>query len=335
MEYRTLGKSDMRVSVISQGSWAIGGPWAHGWGEVDDQESIRTIRKSIDAGINFIDSANVYGLGHAEEIIGKAIQGKRDKVFLATKFGAIPNANAPGGFNWDGSPEHMARECEKSLKRLKTDRLDMLQVHWPIAETPIADTMEGFRRLIQQGKLRYAGVCNFSKVQLEEALKYGNLVSLQLRYNLLERDMEEEVIPFCFANGIGVQVYGPLAHGLLAGEFKHGDKLKAEDWRSRYTLYEPATFEKIMGVLDKLLPIAKSHNHTLADLAINWILNRRGVTTALIGMMHPWQVDENLRSIDFTLSQKDLAEIDRTIKEADIGLRILAPEAYMEKTKQK
>jgi aryl-alcohol dehydrogenase-like predicted oxidoreductase len=335
MEYRTLGTSDMKVSVISQGSWAIGGPWAHGWGEVDDQESIRTIRKSIDAGINFIDSANVYGLGHAEEIIGEAIEGKRDKVFLATKFGAIPNPDAPGGFTWNGSPAYMAQECEKSLKRLKTDHLDLLQVHWPIAETPIADTMEGFQRLIQQGKLRHAGVCNFSKAQLVEALKYGKLISLQLRYNLLERDMEEEVIPFCIANGIGVQVYGPLAHGLLAGEFKPGDKLKAEDWRSRYTLYEPAIFEKIMGVLAKLLPIAKSHNRTLADLAINWILNRKGVTTALIGMIHPWQVDSNLKSVDFKLVQKDLEEIDRAITEADIGLRILSQEAYMDKSKQK
>ena len=215
MDYKTLGNSDMKVSSLAQGSWAIGGQWAHGWGEVDDQESIRTIRKSIDEGINFIDSANVYGLGHAEEIIGEAIKGNREKVFLATKSGAIPNPDAPGGFSWDRSPAYMALECEKSLKRLKTDHLDLLQVHWPIAETPIANTMEGFHRLIKQGKLRYAGVCNFSKAQLEEALKYGKLVSLQLRYNLLERDMEEEVIPFCIANGIGVQVYGPLAHGLL------------------------------------------------------------------------------------------------------------------------
>lgn len=333
MEFRTLGSSDMKVSVISQGSWAIGGPWAHGWGEVDDQESLRTIRKSIDTGINFIDTANVYGLGHAEEIIGEAIQGKRDKVFLATKFGAI--VDAAGNITWDGSPAHMAKECEKSLKRMKTDRLDLLQVHWPIAGTPIAETMEGFNRLIQQGKLRYAGVCNFNKTQMEEALRYGKLVSLQLRYNLLERDMEEDVIPFCIANGIGIQVYGPLAHGLLAGEFKLGDKLKADDWRSRYTLFQPATFEKIMGVLEGLLPIGKSHNRNLADLAINWVLNRRGVSTALVGMTHPWQVDENLKAVDFKLSEQDLAEIERVIRGADLGLRMLSTEEYMEKTRKK
>ena len=146
--------------------------------------------------------------------------------------------------------------------------------------------------------------------------------------------MEVDVIPFCIERGLGVQVYGPLAHGLLAGEFKRGDKLKDEDWRSRYTLYEPERFEKIMGVLDKLLPIAKGHGRSLADLAINWILGRKGVTTALIGMMHPWQVDENLKAVDFKLSEKDLADIEKAIEEADLGLKILSPEEYMDKTKK-
>lgn len=332
MEFRKMGNSDMKVSVISQGSWAIGGKWAHGWGEVDDKESIRTIQKSIDAGINFIDSANVYGLGHAEEIIGEAIKGRRDKVFLATKFAAI--VDEEGNITWDASPEHMAQECEKSLKRFNTDYLDLLQIHWPLAETPLSETMDGFKRLIKAGKLRYAGVCNFSKAQMEEALKYGELISHQLRYNLLERDVEADIIPFCIQKGIGVQVYGPLAHGLLAGEFKRGDKLKEEDWRSRYTLYEPDKFEKIMGILDKLLPIAKGYGRTLADLAVNWILSRKGVTTALIGMMHPWQVDENLKAVDFKLSEKDLADIEKAIREADLGLKTLSPEEYMEQTKQ-
>jgi aryl-alcohol dehydrogenase-like predicted oxidoreductase len=333
MEFRRLGASDMNVSLMSQGSWAIGGPWAHGWGEVDDKESIRTIRKSIDAGINFIDTANVYGLGHAEEVIGEAIEGRRDTVYLATKFGAV--VDAAGTITWNGSPAHMAQECEKSLKRMKTDRLDLLQVHWPIAGTPIAETMEGFDRLIRQGKVRYAGVCNFNKAQLEEALKCGKVVSIQLRYNLLERDMEEEVIPYCIANGIGVQVYGPLAHGLLAGEFKRGDTLKPEDWRSRYTLFETSTFEKIMCVLDSLRPVAESLDRSLADLAINWVLNRRGVTTALCGMTHAWQVDENLKAIDFKLGERDLAEIDRVIRGADLGLRMLSTEEYMERTKSR
>ena len=330
MEYRKFPNSDLKVSVLAQGTWAIGGPWAHGWGEVDDQESIYTIRHSIDSGINFIDTANVYGLGHAEEIIGKAIKGKRDKVILATKFAAIVAPD--GSFTWDATPKHMAEECEKSLRRMKTDYLDILAIHWPMADTPIAETMGGFQQLIDQGKIRYAGVCNFSKAQLEEALKYGKLVSHQLRYNMLERDNETDAIPFCVENGIGIQVYGALAHGLLAGEFKRGDILKPEDWRSRYTLFEKPIFDKVMGILEKLEPIATNHQCKLADLVLNWILGRQGVTTALVGMRHPQHVDENLKAINWSLSEAELKEIDKIIEKADLGLKILPPDEYMEKT---
>jgi len=242
MEYRTLGKSDLRVSVIAQGTWAIGGPWAHGWGPVDDQASIATIQHALDLGINFIDTANVYGLGHAEQIIAQAVKGRRDKVIIATKVGAV--VDEVGNISWDSSSKALFAEVENSLRRLRTDYIDLYQIHWPDAATPLADTMYGFSRLIEQGKIRYAGVCNFTKPQLEEAIQYGTLVSNQVRYNMLERDNEQDVIPFCIRNGIGIQAYGPLAHGLLAGEFKHGDKLRTDDWRSRYTLYEPGTYEK-------------------------------------------------------------------------------------------
>jgi len=330
MEFRTFPNTDLKVSVLAQGTWAIGGPWAHGWGEVNDQDSIRTIRHAIDAGINFIDTANVYGLGHAEEIIGEAIQGQRDKVVIATKFAAIVSPN--GDIAWDATPKHVAEECEKSLKRMKTDYLDILAIHWPLADTPMEETMGGFQQLIDQGKIRYAGVCNFTKANLEEALKYGKLVSHQLRYNMLERDNEADVIPYCIENGIGLQVYGPLAHGLLAGEFKKGDILKPEDWRSRYTLFEKAIFDKIMGLLEKLQPIAVAHQCKLADLALAWILSRPGVTTALVGMMQPWQVDENIKSIELKLNSAEFKEMEKLIEEADLGLRILNPDEYMDKT---
>ena len=330
MEFRTFPNTDLKVSVLAQGTWAIGGPWAHGWGEVNDQDSIRTIRHAIDAGINFIDTANVYGLGHAEEIIGEAIQGQRDKVVIATKFAAIVSPN--GDIAWDATPKHMAEECEKSLKRMQTDYLDILAIHWPLADTPMEETMGGFQQLIDQGKIRYAGVCNFTKANLEEALKYGKLVSHQLRYNMLERDNEAEVIPYCIEKGIGLQVYGPLAHGLLAGEFKKGDILKPEDWRSRYTLFEKPIFDKIMGLLEKLQPIAVAHQCKLADLALAWILSRPGVTTALVGMMQPWQVDENIKSIELKLNSAEFKEMEKLIEEADLGLRILNPDEYMDKT---
>ena len=330
MEFRTYPNTDLKVSVIGQGSWAIGGKWAHGWGEVDDQESIKTIRHAIDSGINFIDTANVYGLGHAEKIIGEAIEGKRDRVVLATKFAAIILEN--GEIEWNASYDHMKQECEKSLRNMKTDYIDILAIHWPLAETPLEETMEGFQKLIEQGKIRYAGVCNFTKGQMEEALKYGSLLSHQLRYNMLERDNEAEVIPYCIEKGIGIQAYGPLAHGLLAGEFKRGDVLKEEDWRSRYTLFEKPVFDKVMGILEKLHPIADGHDCKLADLALNWVMAKPGVTTALVGMMHPWQVDENLKALKFKLSDAEMAEIDKIIEEADLGIKILPPDEYMDKT---
>jgi len=330
MEYRTFPNSDLKVSVLAQGTWAIGGPWAHGWGEVDDSESLKTIRHSIDSGINFIDTANVYGLGHAEEIIGKAIEGRRDKVVIATKFAAI--VDAEGNIKWDATPKHMAEECEKSLRRMNTDYLDILAIHWPLAETPISETMEGFQKLIDQGKIRYAGVCNFSKQNLEDATQFGKLVSHQLRYNMLERDNEKDVIPYCIEKGIGLQVYGPLAHGLLAGEFKRGDVLKPEDWRSRYTLYEKPIFDKIMDVLDQFREIAAGYHCSLADLVLKWTLSRPGVTTVLVGMTHPWQVDENLKSIELTLGEDVYNQMDAIIKKANLGLRILNPDEYMDKT---
>jgi aryl-alcohol dehydrogenase-like predicted oxidoreductase len=332
MEFRTLGHSELRVSVIAHGTWAIGGPWAHGWGEVDDQESIASIRRSLDLGINLIDTANVYGLGHAEKIVAKAVGGRRDQVVIATKVGA--KVDADGNISWDSTPEHLYEEVENSLRRLETDYIDVYQIHWPDAETPLADTMGAFNRLIEQGKIRYAGVCNFTKAQLEEAVRYAPIVSNQIRYNMLERDNEADVLPFCIQNGIGVMAYGPLAHGLLGGEFQHGDKLQADDWRSRYTLFDPPVFEKIMGIVDKLAPIAESHRRTLAHLAINWVLSRPGISTALIGMRQAGHVDENVRSTGWHLSPEDLEQIDRAIMEADLGLRILPPDEYLEQTKQ-
>jgi aryl-alcohol dehydrogenase-like predicted oxidoreductase len=331
MEYRVFGKSDLKVSVIAHGTWAIGGSWAHGWGAVDDDESIRSIQRSLDMGINLIDTANVYGLGHSEEIVAKAVKGQRDKAVIATKVGA--RVDAEGGITWDSSPKHLFEEVENSLRRLNTDYIDIYQIHWPDADTPLADTMGAFNRLIEQGKIRYAGVCNFTKDQLEESIKYAPLVSNQIRYNMLERDNEVDVIPFCIQNGIGIMAYGPLAHGLLGGEFQRGDKLQDDDWRSRYTLFEAPVFEKIMGIVDKLGPIAKSYDRTLAHLAINWTLSRNGITTALIGMRQADHVDENAQAAGWNLSAKDMEKIDSAIIAADLGLRILPPDEYLEKTK--
>lgn len=333
MKYRKLGTSDLEVSVMAEGTWAIGGPWAHGWGPVDDQESIKAIRRALDEGINIIDTANVYGLGHAEEIIAEAVGDRRHEVIIATKVGAT--LDEKGDVMWNSTPEHIFQEVEGSLRRLKTDYIDIYQVHWPDATTPLADTMGAFNRLIEQGKIRYVGVCNFSKEQLEEGLKYGPIVSQQFRYNVLERDIEDEILPFCQERGLGLFAYGPLGHGLLAGEFKRGDVLSADDWRSRYTLFQPETYEKIMGIVDQLRPIAERHDRSLAQLAINWVIGQAGMTCALVGMLHDWQVHENIRATDWELTADERVEIDRIVEEADLGLRILPSDEYLEETKKK
>ena len=227
----------------------------------------------------------------------------------------------------------MIQECEKSLQRMNTDYIDILAIHWPLATTPIEETMEGFDQLIKKGKIRFAGICNFSKPQMEELLQFGSIISHQLRYNLLERDNENEIIPYCLEKNIGIQAYSPLAHGLLAGEFGYGDSLKKDDWRSRYTLFEKSKFDKIMDLLEKLKVIAYDHNCTLSNLALNWILNQRGVTTAIVGMRHPQHVNENIKAVDCKFDESDFKEINVCIQESDLGLTILSPEEYMDKTK--
>lgn len=332
MERRKLGKSDLDVSVIAMGTWAIGGPWAHGWGKVDDAESIRSIQKAIDSGINFIDTANVYGLGHSEEVIAQAIKGRRDEVVIATKVGATLDAS--GDVMWNSTPKHIFQEVEGSLKRLNTDTIDLYQIHWPDSSTPLAETMGAFNKLVEQGKIRYIGVSNFTKAQLEEGIKYAPIVSHQIRYNMLERDAEADILPFCIEHGIGTMVYGPLGHGLLAGEFKRGDKLTDDDWRSRYTLFEPDIYEKVMGIVDGLRPIAQRYQRSLANLTINWTLGRPGITTTLVGMRKSRHVEDNLKAVDFILSGSDITDIDKIIEQADLGIKILPPDEYLDQVKK-
>lgn len=331
MQYRTLGASDLEVSVLAMGTWAMGGPWAHGWGPVDDGESIRSIQRALDVGINLIDTANVYGLGHAEEIIGQAVKGQRHKAIIATKVGAVVDVD--GGITWDSTPEALFKEVENSLRRLDTDYIDLYQIHWPDAGCPLDETMGAFERLVEQGKIRYAGVCNFSLEQLQDCIPDGPVISHQIRYNILERDNEAGVIPFCIQNGIGILSYGPLAHGLLAGEFNAGDQLDPDDWRSRYTLFDQPVFDKVLAAVDRMKPMAEGEGRSLADLALNWTLGRPGVTSLLVGMRQARHVDQNLGALGWELSAEDLAEIDAIVEAADLGIRILDPDEYLEKVK--
>ena len=209
MEYKKLGSSDLQVSVLGYGAWGIGG--APFWSTEGDNASIKSVRKAYDLGINFFDTAPVYGFGHSEKLVGKALKPVRDKVILATKCGLVWEKEALGSIKKVASKESILREVEQSLQRLDTDRIDLLQVHWPDVKTPQAETVEALLQLQAQGKIRYLGVSNYSVEQMKEFLSAGGLVSLQPEYSLLQRSIEKEAVPFCMKNDMGIIAYSPLA----------------------------------------------------------------------------------------------------------------------------
>ncbi len=315
MEKRALGQSGLEVTVIGLGCWVMGG-WM--WGGAEDQESIATVRTAIDNGINFIDTAPIYGKGRSEEIVGKAIAGIRDQVILATKCGLVwpPRTGRTYFTDEDGDaicrnlePESIIRECETSLQRLQTDVIDVYQCHWPDAGVPIEDTMSALLKLKDQGKIRAIGVSNFSVEQMAECLKYGPLHSDQPQYNMLERSIETDILPFCRENDIGIIAYSPLGRGILTGKVTMDRVFDENDHRNRLKWYQPENRKLVLDFLDKLRPMAEGHGATLAQLAANWVISQPGVTTAICGARRPEQVKENLRAAEFQLTPDEQATI--------------------------
>jgi len=315
LEKRALGQSGLEVTVIGLGCWVMGG-WM--WGGAEDQESIATVRTAIDNGINFIDTAPIYGKGRSEEIVGKAIAGIRDQVILATKCGLVwpPRTGRTYFTDEDGDaicrnlePESIIRECETSLQRLQTDVIDVYQCHWPDAGVPIEDTMSALLKLKDQGKIRAIGVSNFSVEQMAECLKYGPLHSDQPQYNMLERSIETDILPFCRENDIGIIAYSPLGRGILTGKVTMDRVFDENDHRNRLKWYQPENRKLVLDFLDKLRPMAEGHGATLAQLAANWVISQPGVTTAICGARRPEQVKENLRAAEFQLTPDEQATI--------------------------
>jgi methylglyoxal reductase len=315
LEKRALDQSGLEVTVIGLGCWVMGG-WM--WGGAEDQESIATVRTAIDNGINFIDTAPIYGKGRSEEIVGKAIAGIRDQVILATKCGLVwpPRTGRTYFTDEDGDaicrnlePESIIRECEASLQRLQTDVIDVYQCHWPDAGVPIEDTMSALLKLKDQGKIRAIGVSNFSVEQMAECLKYGPLHSDQPQYNMLERSIETDILPFCRENDIGIIAYSPLGRGILTGKVTMDRVFDENDHRNRLKWYQPENRKLVLDFLDKLRPMAEGHGATLAQLAANWVISQPGVTTAICGARRPEQVKENLRAAEFQLTPDEQATI--------------------------
>ncbi len=307
MEYRMLGDSDLNVSVIGFGAWGIGGSPV--WSNEGDAASVRAIMKSYDLGINFFDTAPVYGFGHSEELLGQTLKPFRDKVVYATKCGLRWEKKSLGSITKNATQKSILEEVDQSLKRLDTDYIDLYQVHWPDIETSQEETMEALLKIQEQGKVRVIGVSNYSVEQMKSIMKSGKIESLQPDYSLLNRSIEKGVVSYCKENKIGIIAYSPLASGLLTG--KYDKNAKFSDWRGKGIIgcFSGSRFEKNMDKVARLKAMGKSIGKTCGQMAINWIVSQSYLTTALLGVKNERQMEENIEALDWKLDPKQQEEI--------------------------
>jgi aryl-alcohol dehydrogenase-like predicted oxidoreductase len=326
MEYRKLGNTDLQLSTITYGAFAIGGNM---WGGNEEQESIKAVQASIDHGVTTIDTAPFYGFGLSEELIGKAVAGyDRSKIQLLSKFGLVwdQSNQGKGEFFFDAADDNgnklpvykyaaknsIIREVETSLKRLGTDYIDLLQIHWPDATTPIVETMETLELLIKQGKIRAAGVSNYSLQQMQTAQQNIQLASNQVPYSMLNRAIEQDVVPYAIENHIGIIAYSPLERGLLTGKYKPDFKLSDDDHRNGY--FNQFSIGKVNLFLEAIRPLAKEKGASLSQLVLRWTTLQPGITVVLAGARNATQAIDNAKAVDFTLSADELAFVNDTFK---------------------
>lgn len=327
MEYRKIGNSDLELSVITFGAWAAGG-WM--WGSTDRNDAIEAIKASYDLGVTSIDTAPIYGQGDSEEIVGDAIKGiSRDKLQIVTKFGMRWDL-AKGDFGFKSKDnsgkeidiykyagkESIIYECEQSLKRLGTDYIDLYQIHWPDSTTPISETFEAVSRLIEQGKVRYAGVCNYNVEQLKEADKTLEIVSNQIPFSMVNRGVEDETVPYCIENNKAVLAYSPMERGLLTGKLKSDHQFEAGDHRQGNPFFTPESIEKTNAFLAKIKPLADEKNATLSQLVLRWTVERPGITIALAGARNAEQSKQNAAAINVKLSIEEIQFINTELNNA-------------------
>ena len=324
MEYRKLGNSNLELSAITFGAWAVGG-WM--WGSTDRNDAIGAIKAGYDLGMTSIDTAPVYGQGISEEIVGEAIKNiSRDKVQVLTKFGmrwdlkkgdfAMHSKDNEGNkievYKYAGK-ESVIYECEQSLKRLGTDYIDLYQIHWPDSTTPIEETFEAVSRLIEQGKIRFAGVCNYNSKQMEDAAKTINLVSNQIPFSMVTRGIEKETVPYCIKNNKSILAYSSMERGLLTGKITPDYKFEEGDHRANLPHFQADFVKKTNALLDKIKPIAMEHKASLSQLVLRWTIERKGITIALAGARNIKQSTQNAKALDLKLSKEELETIDKLV----------------------
>jgi aryl-alcohol dehydrogenase-like predicted oxidoreductase len=304
------------------GAWAIGGgDNPYGWGAQDDADSIATIRRALDLGINWIDTAAGYGKGHSEQVVGKAIAGRRHEVSVATKCGILWK---PDGSDIYGhlKADSIRREVEDSLRRLNVEVIDLYQIHWPLPDEDVEEGWGTIAELVKEGKVRYGGVSNFSVAQLKRVQPIHPVASLQPPYSMLVRDVEKELLSFCAANDIGVIVYSPMQAGLLTGKFtqERVASLPEDDWRRRSPHFQEPQLSANLALIEGLRPIAERNGRTLSQLAIAWVLRRPELTGAIVGARRPSQIEETVAAGAWKLSKEDIAEMDGLLARRDQAL---------------
>jgi aryl-alcohol dehydrogenase-like predicted oxidoreductase len=326
MKARRLGSDGPEITAVGFGAWAVGGPWKFGWGPVDDDESIAAIRHAIDSGINWVDTAAVYGLGHSEEVVGRALSpyASGDEVFVFTKCGRTwYGSESEDEVVNDLRPESIRFECEQSLKRLAVERIDLYQFHWADFRTGTAleDSWATMQSLVEEGKIRWAGVSNFNVELLERCEALGHVTSLQPPLSMIRRGSRVETIPWCKENGTGVIVYSPMQSGLLTGAFDRDrvESLAPDDWRRDAPNFQEPKLSQTLNLVEKLRSVASDVGCSLAELAIAWTLAVPGVTGAIVGARTPAQVDGWIGAPDLELSAGVIAEIDSAITETGAG----------------
>ncbi|PZD95732.1 aldo/keto reductase [Paenibacillus sambharensis] len=310
MKYRKLGKNGPEISVIGFGSWAIGGSgWASSWGSQDDELSVESVRAALDQGVTFYDTAAVYGLGHSEEVIGRALGSDRHKVVLATKCGLVWDEDK--NVTRNGTYDSILREAEASLKRLGTDYIDLYQMHWPdtMTNAPAEETMRAMDKLVQDGKVRYVGVSNYDVPLLEKSLTVRHVDSLQPPYSILRPAVEEKLLPFCQEKGIGVVSYSPLTSGLLSGNYTYDTTFDEGDWRSRSAAHTGEGLRKNVDKANRLKAIAERYDITLPQLAVAYVLAHPALTSAIVGVRKPSHILNILPAAEVALDEAALQEI--------------------------
>ena len=309
METKQFGNTDMMITRIGFGAWAIGGGnWAFAWGPQDDGEAIAAIRRAVENGMNWIDTAAVYGLGHSEELVGKAIKGMNQKPYIFTKCGLIWDDKRKSSQNTKA--ESIRKECEASLRRLNVDAIDLYQVHWPV-DADLEEAWGMMEKLRSEGKVRFIGVSNYSVEQIRKCMKIAPVSSLQPPYSLINRDCEKEILPFCKENGIGVIVYSPMGSGLLTGTMTREriNAMPSDDWRKNSSHFQEPALTRNLALVEKLKSIGKKYGRSAGEVAIAWTLRNPAVTAAIVGGRSAAQVDGISRACDLQLTNEDLAEI--------------------------